>query len=63
MENIIIPMVYNYKGSCNTYLCLTKDPVNESITITTEYGETVSVVSSGHGLTLVLDDLDSGKYA
>lgn len=68
MESMLIPMMYYYKGSSNCYICLEKDPVDETFRLISDYGEVIRingspVILSGHGLAEALMDLDEGKYA
>lgn len=58
-ESMIIPMCYCYKGSTNCYVYLRKNIEDETISVITDYGETVR---SGHGLAKILKDLDEHKY-
>ena len=62
-ETMTIPMCYFYKGSANCYLRLEKNLEDETISVITDYGETVTTVPSGHGLAKVLKDLGENKYA
>ena len=62
-ENMTIPMCYFYKGSTNCYVYLRKNIEDETISVITDYGETVATVRSGHGLAKVLKDLNENKYA
>ena len=63
MEIIHIPMSYYYKGSTNCYLTIKNNQNDGTISIITDYGETVAILTSGHGLAKVLADLEDGKYA
>lgn len=63
MEIMNIPMNYYYKGSSNCYLRLKKNAEDDTISIVTDYNETVAIVTSGHGLAKVLQDLDNDIYA
>lgn len=68
MESMLIPMTYYYKGSYNCYICLEKDPVDETFRLISDYGEVIringgSVIFSGHDLADALIDLGKGKYA
>ena len=58
---MVIDMTYYYKGSSNTYLKLIEHPYG--IDLVTEYGETITSVTTGYGLMRVLEDLYDEKYA
>lgn len=63
VEAMCIPMSYYYKGSTNCYLILKMNTEDGTISIITDYNETIAIVTSGHGLAEVLHGLDNNKYA
>lgn len=63
MEIMHIPMDYYYKGSSNCYLHLRRNLEDETITITTDFGERIAVVCSGDELAKVLKNLMDGDKA
>ena len=62
MKQISIPMVYNYKGSGNVYLCLIRC-YDGTIQILNDYNEVMKTVTEGRGLADFIKELADGKYA
>lgn len=58
---MIIDMSYCYKGSYNTYLKLIERACG--IELVTEYGETITTVTTGYMLMRVLENLYNEEYA
>lgn len=62
MEQIKIPMMYDYKGSGNCYLQLICD-CNGLIQIFNDYNELMKTVTEGGKLADFIKELEDGKYA
>lgn len=60
-KQLVIDMVYNYKGSCNCEVCIEES--SDGIKIITAYGELVECAFDGIGLANILLDLANGVYA
>ena len=58
---MVIDMAYYYKGSSNVTLKLVEK--SDGIDLVTDYGETVTTVTTGYGLMRALEDLYDDKYA
>lgn len=61
IQKMTIPMGYYFKGSSNTYVYLEYN--GEILTVKTDFGETIAVLTSANGLGKVLSDLENNGYA
>ena len=62
MEKFVMLMGYYYKGSMNSTVTLQNNEEDGTISVITDYGETVAVCTSGSSVAKVLKDLDEDKY-
>ena len=63
IEKITLDMTYGYKGSSNCTVTLQKNVEDGTISVITDYGETVATCTSGHQVATILSDLNNEKYA
>ena len=61
MERITIQMEYHYKGKSNDVVVLIQN-YGEDVDILTSYGEVVTTVQTGYGLSRALQELQDGEF-
>ncbi len=63
MEEFVMYMDYNYRGTINSTVTLQNDEAIGGVSVITDYGEVVAKCTSGNGVAKVLKDLIDDKYA
>lgn len=67
VNRVKIPMIYDFNGCANLYLHIeVEENIAEGldiITLISDWGEIIEKTYTGHGLWMVLKDLNDGAYA